>query len=403
MQTSVSGSMRASVSGTPSSLLWLRCAATTRRWGASSARSASFVDVLPAEPATPTMAASLAGAPDASAPAAPRARRAPRARPSRPAPAPAPARTAPRRHRARRPPRGSRARRRARPAARRRGRRPARSASRSRPRGPGSTGSPATSVAPSISRAASGITSRSGGARARPTRSSNGCTTPATSCPCSWPLPQITTTSPGPASASASAIAARRSGSTVTRAGSFEARDDLAEDRQRILRTRVVARHVDAVGAGLGRGAHQGPLRPVAIAAGPEHADHAAARGGARAAQHRLDAGRGVRVVDDHGERLVGIDGLEAAGRRRDGRGARDDRVVGQVGEQRERDRAEQVLDVEAAPQRALDLERSARGLDLERDAAAGRARRVAPRRPRACRRRSGARPAASCPPDRRR
>ena len=49
-------------------------------------------------------------------------------------------------------------------------------------------------------------------------RSSNGIfRPPANSCPCSWPLPAMTTVSPGPAAPNASAIAARRSGSTSIR------------------------------------------------------------------------------------------------------------------------------------------------------------------------------------------
>jgi hypothetical protein len=59
MQTSVSGSSRQSVSGTPISLLKLASAAIVRATGAQSAARMSFVDVLPIEPVMPTMRAAL--------------------------------------------------------------------------------------------------------------------------------------------------------------------------------------------------------------------------------------------------------------------------------------------------------------------------------------------------------
>ena len=58
MQTSVSGSRRQSVSGTPISLLKLASAATVRACGAQSAARMSFVEVLPVEPVMPTTRAS---------------------------------------------------------------------------------------------------------------------------------------------------------------------------------------------------------------------------------------------------------------------------------------------------------------------------------------------------------
>ena len=72
-------------------------------------------------------------------------------------------------------------------------------------------------------------------------RSSNGIfRPPANSCPCSWPLPAMTTVSPGPAAPSASAIAARRSGSTLTPGCVVDSGQDLGDDRLRLLRARVV-------------------------------------------------------------------------------------------------------------------------------------------------------------------
>ena len=59
-QTSVSGSSRQSVSGTPSSLLKLASAATVRACGAQSAARMSFVEVLPVEPVIPTTRARAA-------------------------------------------------------------------------------------------------------------------------------------------------------------------------------------------------------------------------------------------------------------------------------------------------------------------------------------------------------
>ena len=71
-------------------------------------------------------------------------------------------------------------------------------------------------------------------------RSSNGSVTPATSWPCSCPLPAITTTSPGPRRSTACSIARARSSSTIELAGAPG--DDLVDDRERILAARVVRR-----------------------------------------------------------------------------------------------------------------------------------------------------------------
>ena len=220
--------------------------------------------------------------------------------------------------------------------------------------------------APSISCATSSITPRSAAARARRSGRRTGARSPATSWPCSWPLPQITTTSPGCASASASPIAARRSASTVTSSGRASPATISARiasgSSERGLSLVTYTRSAPASAAAPIRGRFARSRSPPA----PKTQMHATARRGARAAQHRLDARRGVRVVDDDGERLIGLDGLEAPGRRGDRRRAGDDRVGREVDEQRQRDRAQQVLDVEAPAQRALDRERPARRLDLE-------------------------------------
>ena len=81
--------------------------------------------------------------------------------------------------------------------------------------------------------------------------SSNGSLRPrANSCPCSWPLPAITTTSPGSASAIARRIAARRSASAldVRARPSGIAGEDLVDDRLRHLGARVVRGDDHAVG-----------------------------------------------------------------------------------------------------------------------------------------------------------
>ena len=57
--TSVSGSIRVSVSGSPISLLWPSSAATVRACGRQSAARMSFVEVLPVEPVMATTRAEL--------------------------------------------------------------------------------------------------------------------------------------------------------------------------------------------------------------------------------------------------------------------------------------------------------------------------------------------------------
>ena len=128
------------------------------------------------------------------------------------------------------------------------------------------------------------------------------------------------------------------------------------------LRARVVARDVEAVGADLGRGPHQRPLGVIAIAAGAEHAQQTAApsSGRADASTAAMPAGR-VGVVDDHAEALPGLDRLEAAGRRARGGHRELDRAQRDLQQQRERDRAEHVVDVEPPAQAGLERERALR------------------------------------------
>ena len=71
---------------------------------------------------------------------------------------------------------------------------------------------------------------------------------------------------------------------------------------------------IATVGEPRGDRAHQRPLAAVAVAAAAEHADARRPRvSGARRAQHVLERVGRVRVVDEHRERLAGVDRLEAA------------------------------------------------------------------------------------------
>ena len=104
-------------------------------------------------------------------------------------------------------------------------------------------------------------------------------------------------------------------------------RDDLRDDRLRVLRARVVGGDDGEVGQARGDLAHQRALVAVAVAAAAEHADAAAARrsSSARRAEDVLQRVGRVGVVDEHGERLALLDRLEAPGapapRRRERRG----------------------------------------------------------------------------------
>ena len=111
-------------------------------------------------------------------------------------------------------------------------------------------------------------------------RSSNGIVRPASSWPCSWPLPAITTTSP--------ASAPRQRGGSRAPVGLDHPRgrsmpgQDLGDDRVRILAARVVGRDDHAVGELLGHRAHQRALGAIAVAAAAED-DDAGGRASARA------------------------------------------------------------------------------------------------------------------------
>ncbi len=98
-----------------------------------------------------------------------------------------------------------------------------------------------------------------------------------------------------------------------------------------------------------------------------------------RAAPRTVSSASGrVRVVDDDGEVLSLVDRLESAGNAGHGADALDDRVLVDVEQERGRDRAEDVLDVEDAEQRRLDSDARRRERRAARHRARGR--RHAPR-----------------------
>ena len=220
-RTSVPAGAASSSSGSPISVLKLAREAATVRCGAIRAAIRSFVDVFPTEPVTPITCA-------------PSARRQPRARPPSAATGSAAARTAPpssvRAHSgvastphapaasasaAKRPP-------------------STRSPGIATNRSPGAIDArvddharrTAVAVAQQVGAGRAGdplgvpvpharATARNA-SRATATSSKGSLRPPANSCPCSWPLPAMTTTSPGAASAIAAPIASRRSTTCFT-------------------------------------------------------------------------------------------------------------------------------------------------------------------------------------------
>ena len=114
--------------------------------------------------------------------------------------------------------------------------------------------------------------------RARPRGRRTGSSRSASSCPCSWPLPAITTTSPAPRAARARARSRRARSSSTS---------DLAGRPRRAISSMIACgsslRGLSEVtiatsASSDGDPAHQRPLAAVAVAAAAEDADHAAAR-----------------------------------------------------------------------------------------------------------------------------
>ena len=153
------------------------------------------------------------------------------------------------------------------------------------------------------------------GPRAARSRSSNGCTAPATSWPVSWPLPATSSVSPGRARATAAAMAARRSptsqhlgapaaGTSGTPA-SMAARI-AAGSSERGLSSVTTSTSLPARRGG----AHRRPLARVAVAAAAEHGDQPApgraAQGGQGGARRRPGCARSRRRRRTAGRRRTG-------------------------------------------------------------------------------------------------
>ena len=139
-------------------------------------------------------------------------------------------------------------------------------------------------------------------------------TTPAISCPCSCPLPAITTTSPGRGVRRARGRSRAGGRAPPCLAGPLEAREDLGDDRLGVLGARVVAGDVQDVGHGLGRRAHQRALGAVAVAAAPKTHMQPAAGEGACRGEHGVEPRGRVGVVDEHAEGLARLDGSKRPG-----------------------------------------------------------------------------------------
>ena len=136
----------------------------------------------------------------------------------------------------------------------------------------------------------------------RTSRSSNGCTTPSTSWPVSWPLPATRTVSPAASAiARRSAIArgGRRPRCTSARRVGRHAGQHRGADRGRVLGARVVVGDHQHVGEPGGDLAHQRPLAGVAVAAGAEDDDQPARGQRAQRVQRGRDGVGLVGVVDD--------------------------------------------------------------------------------------------------------
>ena len=168
-------------------------------------------------------------------------------------------------------------------------------------------------------RGPSAITCRPSRAARSSARSSNGVTTPATSCPCSWPLPSTSTAVPGAGHAARPvAMAARLSASSMhlralgRPATSRAPRHDGGPDRRRRLGARVVVGDDQATSALAGgdSGPSAGACRGRGRRPQPSTDDHPAAR-------HRL-AGGGERPRDGVRACARSRRRQEAAGRRHD-------------------------------------------------------------------------------------
>ena len=102
---------------------------------------------------------------------------------------------------------------------------------------------------------------------------------------------------------------------------------------------------------------HQRALGPVPISPCAEDDDHAPLAEVSCRAQDGLQRVGGVRVVDQRGERLPGVDRLEPPGDLRHARNALLDGLLVEVEQQSGGHGTEHVLDVEDAAERRLDLD----------------------------------------------
>ena len=141
----------------------------------------------------------------------------------------------------------------------------------------------------------------------------------------------------------------------------------------------IVAGGDDEIAALAGGLAHLWPLGAVAIAAAAEERDHARACGCGHLARQRGQIAQGVvgvRVVDDDGERLAGIDGLEAAGNGPEHGNGGDEMRKRDAARVRGGEGREQIEDVHFAGETRADAGRSGRSFEL--DGGAGRCEPVA-------------------------
>ena len=175
---------------------------------------------------------------------------------------------------------------------------------------------PSSSPSPSASSSSTGSGSaRLASASRATTRSSNGSFSPPISWPCSCPLPAITTTSPGSASPTARAIAARRSGSISTfvpapwrMSWMIASGCSLRGLSEVTTTTSARSAAILPISGRLPRS--RSPPAPKTTSTRPLVEL-------ARRPQHVVERVGRVRVVDEHGEGLALVDGLEAAGHAR--------------------------------------------------------------------------------------
>ena len=180
------------------------------------------------------------------------------------------------------------------------------------------------------------------------------CAPPSNSWPCSWPLPATTTTSPGRGQRDGAldrraAVDASRSTAAPARPAAISAMIASGSSLRGLSEVTIATSARSAAAR-----AHQRALAAVAVAAGAEDDDHAGpSRQLAGRAQHVLQRVGRVRVVDEDGEGLALVDGLEAPGHA-PGRAAAPRAIVASSTPSARADdhRAERVEDVEAARQR---------------------------------------------------